>query len=133
MLYFCIDVYSRIKIFVTVILSFLKHERDFANVSDRPTSLTVHRFRTFLNILDRYWTCPTFLTVLTVSWPFLSFLVRIRSQTVENVHVNGQERWTVVTLNGQERLGTFIRPTFLTVYFFRIKVIYHVSCLPKCI
>jgi hypothetical protein len=33
-------------IYITVFFSFLKRERerDFANVSDRPTSLTVHRF-----------------------------------------------------------------------------------------
>jgi hypothetical protein len=42
------------------------------------------------------------------------FLVLKRSNTVENaygtfrnVHVIGQERWRVVTLNDQERLGDF--------------------------
>ena len=37
------------------------------------------------------------------SW---TFLVVKWSQTVENAHGNVQERWTVVTMNGQERLGT---------------------------
>ncbi len=34
------------------------------------------------------------------------FLFIKKSQTVENADANGQERWKVVTLNDQERLGT---------------------------
>ncbi len=64
------------------------------NVLDHPTSLTVHRSLTF---------CGS-------SW---SLLVLKSSQMVENcrkrslkVHSIGQERLTVITLNGQKRPGT---------------------------
>jgi hypothetical protein len=40
----------------TVILSFLKRERDFAIVSDRPKSLTFPGRPTFLTVFERFMT-----------------------------------------------------------------------------
>jgi len=57
----------------TVILSFLKHERDFANVSDRPTFLDC----------------------------FSAFLVLKMSQTFRVVHANCQE-WSVNGCSGRK-------------------------------
>ncbi len=60
----------------TVFLSFLKRERDFANVSDR---LYVHN--------DRSTSLTVAMTVPERSRPFLTV-----SGTVRNVHGNGQGR-----------------------------------------
>ena len=50
---------------------------------------------------------PTFLTILNNSWQFLSFSGLKKPKTLIISQEMIMERWTVVTLNGHERLGTF--------------------------
>jgi hypothetical protein len=54
--FICINKYQKSKHFFTVILSFLKLERDFAIVSDRSTLLTIPERPTFLTVSERFMT-----------------------------------------------------------------------------
>ena len=73
---------------IAMFLSILNRGRDFANVLDRPTSLTVHRSWAS-NIPHRFWTFHDRF------WAFLVIKSLKRSKTAKNDHGtfrNGQKR-----------------------------------------
>ena len=96
------------------------NERNTVKNSDSscrvPWTWICKRFKPFILYSISVSDHPMFLTIPerpmfpNVTWPFLSFSGHAHGTFMErswNVHANDQERWTVVTLNDPERLGTF--------------------------